>query len=99
MELIFLSQGNKFKTFFLSTIDEGMDFSKKKYIIEIKYEDIKRRKYIETIIFDFSYLSDITIAHTDPLYKISKNIDEVSNSLKVISKNCNVLFEKIKSDK
>jgi hypothetical protein len=92
----FLSGGGKFKTFFLSTIDEDMEFVNEKYDVEIKYEDVKGRKYAEKVLFDFSYLPDITIAHTDPLYKISKNVNELSDSLKIISRSIKNIAERNK---
>jgi hypothetical protein len=80
-----LSGKAKYKTFFLNTIDEGLELVKELILIDIKYEDIHKRKYSEEIIFDLSYLEDIVYSHTEPEYNIIKEMKEISKSLKNIS--------------
>lgn len=80
-----LSGKAKYKTFFLNTLDEGVEATKQLIIVNIDYEDITKRKYSEEIIFDLSYLDDIIYSHTEPEYKIIKELEGISKSIKNIS--------------
>ena len=75
-----LAGKTRYKTSFLFTLDENIEIFNECIVINVTYEDIKKRKYSDDIIFDLSYLSDITYSHTEPEYKISKEITEMSNS-------------------
>ena len=80
-----LSGKTKYKTLFVFLIDENIDIFKESMEIEVEYEDISKRKYMEKIIFDLSYLSDITYTRNRPENKIVKEMKELSKSIKQIS--------------
>jgi hypothetical protein len=65
-----LSGKAKYKSFLLNTLNEGLELTKELILIDIKYEDIYKRKYSEEVIFDLSYLEDIVYSHTEPEYNI-----------------------------
>jgi hypothetical protein len=76
-----LSPGANFKTLYYSTIDEGIDITKKLIELEVEYFDLKKRKYIENNIFDLSYLEDLTVAHTELLYEINKTLKKINDTI------------------
>ena len=79
--LVSLSPHTKLKTLYLNTVNEGIEIADKEIIIEVKYEDLRKRKYFEKFIFDLSYIGDIKIAQTDPLYNINNTLKEMNNKL------------------
>jgi len=72
----------KYKSLFSFTIEEDLQIFKEPMTIDIEYEDIYKRKYVEKIIFDLSYLSDISRLRNKPEDKILKEMKEISKSLK-----------------
>ena len=82
-----LSGKTKYKSMFSFTIEEDLQIFKEPMIINIEYEDIYKRKYFEKIMFDLSYLSDISRLRNRPEDKILKELKDVSKSLKNISHN------------
>jgi hypothetical protein len=76
-----LSPGANFKTLYFSTIDEGIEITKSLIEIEAEYYDLKKRKYTENSIFDLSYLEDLTITHTEPLYNINKTLEKINDTI------------------
>jgi hypothetical protein len=94
-----LSGKAKYKTFFLNTLDENMEMFKELIVIDISYVDISKRKYNEEIIFDLSYLDDIVYSHTEPEYKIMKEMENISRSLKSISQYFDEKSREIRNEK
>jgi hypothetical protein len=80
-----LSGHTKFKTLFMSTIEEGHQIAREPILLEITYEDLCKRKYYEKLMLDISYLHDIKITQTEPIYEIKKSVNEISKTMKEIS--------------
>jgi hypothetical protein len=80
-----LSGHTKFKTLFMSIIEEGHQIEREPILLEITYEDLCKRKYHEKLILDISYLHDIKVAQTEQIYEIKKSFNEISKTMKEIS--------------